>query len=135
LEKKMADLDQLKQKYGPVIATIQSFQEFGASLEAVDLNGEKLHIRATVPSKVCADRVWEVIKQCDPTYSDLFHEIGTTGGDMQPYTIKAGDTLSHVSKVFYGNPNLYMLIAKENHLADPNNVRIGTTLQVPVRQT
>jgi len=128
----MADLEQLKQKYAPVIETIQSFQEFGATLELVELVGDKIHIRGTVPSKVCAERVWAVIKSVDPTYSDLFHEIGTTGGDMQPYTIKAGDTLSHVSKVFYGTPNQYMVIAKENHLADPNNVKIGTTLQVPV---
>jgi nucleoid-associated protein YgaU len=129
----MADFEQLKQKYAPVIQTIQSFEPYGATLETVELAGEKIHIRGTVPSKVCADRVWEVIKQVDPTYSDLFHEIGTTGGEKQPYTIKSGDTLSHVSKVFYGTPNQYMLIVKENHLPDPNNVKIGTTLQVPVR--
>lgn len=83
----MADLEQLKQKYNPVISTINSFAEFGAKLEAVDLAGEQLHIRATVPSKVIANRVWDAIKQVDPSYADLKHEIGTTGGDTQPYTI------------------------------------------------
>lgn len=129
----MADLEQLKQKYAPVIETIQGFQEFGATLEAVDLDGDKLHLKGTVPSTVCANRVWDVIKSIDPTFEDLHHEIGTTGGETQPYTIKSGDTLSHVSKVFYGTPNQYMLIVKENHLPDPNNVKIGTTLQVPVK--
>jgi len=129
----MADLDQLKQKYAPVIDTIQGFTEYGATLDSVDLDGEQLHLKGTVPSTVTANRVWDVIKEVDPTFSDLHHEIATTGGDTQPYTIKSGDTLSHVSKVFYGSPNHYMLIVQENSLADPNNVPIGTTLQVPVR--
>ena len=129
----MADLEQLKQKYAPVVATVESFYPYGAHLEAVDLDGEALHIKGSVPSTVCANRVWDVIKECDPTFSDLHHEIATTGGATQPYTIQSGDTLSHVSKLFYGTPNQYMLIVKENHLPDPNNVKIGTTLQVPVR--
>ena len=129
----MADLEQLKTKYAPVIETIQSFQEYGAILDALELDGEQLHLKGTVPSEVVANRVWDVIKEVDPSYSDLHHEIATTGGSTQPYTIKSGDTLSHVSKVFYGSPNHYMLIVKENNLRDPNNVPIGTTLQVPVK--
>jgi len=132
-EKNMADLEQLKQKYAPVIETIQSFAPYGATLEAVDLDGEKLHIKGTVPSEVVANRVWDVIKEVDPTYSDVHHEIGTTGGATQAYTIKSGDTLSHVSKLFYGSANQYMLIAKANNIADPDKVQVGTTIQVPVR--
>jgi nucleoid-associated protein YgaU len=129
----MADLEQLKQKYAPVIETMQGFAEYGATLDEPELDGEQLHLKGTVPSTVIANRVWDVIKEVDPAFSDLHHEIATTGGETQPYTIKAGDTLSHVSKVFYGSPNHYMLIVKENSLPDPNNVPIGTTLQVPVR--
>ena len=55
-----------------------------------------------------------------------------TGGDTQPVTIKSGDTLSAISLLFYGNANKYPQIAKANNLADPNNVPIGTTLQLPV---
>ena len=47
-------------------------------------------------------------------------------------TIKSGDTLSAISLLFYGNANKYPQIAKANNLADPNNVPIGTTLQLPV---
>jgi nucleoid-associated protein YgaU len=128
----MADLEQLKKKYAPVIESIQRFGEYGATLEAVDLNGEKLHIKAMVPSTVVANRVWDHIKQVDPTYSDLHHEIGTSGGAEQPYTIKSGDTLSAVSKLFYGNANKYPEIAKANGIADANNVRVGTTINLPV---
>jgi nucleoid-associated protein YgaU len=128
----MADLDALKQKYAPVIDSLQKFAPYGATLEAVDLAGEQIHIKGTVPSKVVLERVWDHIKKADPTYSDLKHEIGNAGGDTQPVTIKSGDTLSAISLLFYGNANKYPQIAKANNIADPNNVPIGTTLQLPV---
>lgn len=128
----MADLNQLKQKYAAVIATIQGFTEYGATLDAVDLDGEKLHIKANVPSKVVAERVWTVIKQCDPTYSDLHHEIATTGGDEQAYTIKPGDNLSKVSKLFYGDATKYPQIAKSNGLDNPDKIQVGQQITLPV---
>jgi nucleoid-associated protein YgaU len=128
----MADLDALKQKYAPVIDTIQRFAPYGATLDNVSLDGDKLLLKGTVPSTVVANRVWDHIKKVDPTYSDLEHQIATTGGDTQPVTIKSGDTLSAISLLFYGNANKYPQIAKANNIADPNNVPIGTTLQLPV---
>jgi len=125
----MADLNALQQKYAPVIESLQKFAPYGAT---VDLDGEQLHIKGSVPSRVVLERVWDHIKKADPTYSDLHHEIANTGGDTQPVTIKSGDTLSAISLLFYGNANKYPQIAKANNLADPNNVPIGTTLQPPV---
>jgi nucleoid-associated protein YgaU len=125
----MADLNALQQKYAPVIESLQKFAPYGAT---VDLDGEQLHIKGSVPSRVVLERVWDHIKKADPTYSDLHHEIANTGGDTQPVTIKSGDTLSAISLLFYGNANKYPQIAKANNLADPNNVPIGTTLQLPV---
>jgi len=128
----MADLEQLKQKYAPVLTMMQRFEPYGATIEAVDLTGEQLHIKGSVPSTVVANRVWTEIKKCDPAFSDLHHEITTSGGQTQPYTIKAGDTLSAVSLLFYGNANKYPQICKANNIADPDNVKIGTALQLPV---
>ena len=128
----MADINALKQKYAPVIDALQRFAPYGATLDAVDLAGEQLHIRGTVPSKVVLERIWDYIKKVDPTYSDLKHEIVTTGGETQPVTIKSGDTLSAISLLFYGNANKYPQIAKANNISDPNKVPIGTTLQLPV---
>ena len=128
----MADLNALKTKYAPVITTIEKFVPYGATLDAVDLVGEQIHIKGTVPSTVVANRVWDAIKKCDPTYSDLKHEIGTSGGATQPVTIKSGDTLSAISLLFYGNANKYPQIAQANNIANPNSVPIGTTLQLPV---
>lgn len=90
----MADLEQLKQKYASVIATIQEFAPEGATLDDVSLDGDKLHLRGIVPSQVIANRVWDAIKAVDPTYADLHHEIVTSGSADQNYTVKSGDNLS-----------------------------------------
>jgi nucleoid-associated protein YgaU len=126
----MADLNQLKQKYAPVINTIQSFSADGATLEDVSLDGDKLHLKASVPSPVVANRVWDAIKKVDPTYSDLHHEVTTTG-DTQSYTIQSGDNLSKVSKHFYGDANKYEKIAQANGIADANKIRAGQTITIP----
>ena len=128
----MADLDALKQKYAPVIATLKEFSEYGATFESAELDGEKLHLKGTVPSEVVANRVWDAIKACDPTYSDLEHEIATTGGAEQTYTIKSGDNLSKVSKLFYGNPNKYLKIAEANGIDNPDLIKPGQVINVPV---
>jgi len=127
----MADLEQLKQKYSGVISTIEGFGDLGAQVQAVELDGEQLHLKATVPSKVVLNRVWDAIKKADPSFSDLKHEIENTGGDDQPYTIQSGDSLSKVSKLFYGDANKYNEIASHNGIADPNKIAAGATINVP----
>jgi LysM repeat protein len=128
----MADLEQLKQKYSGVISTIEGFSDLGATLDQVDLDGEKLHLKGSVPSKVVANRVWDEIKQADSTYADLHHEIATSGGDEQPYTIQSGDNLSHIAKRFYGAANKYTEIAKANGIENPDLIRVGQDLNLPV---
>jgi nucleoid-associated protein YgaU len=128
----MADLDQQKQKYAPVIETIESFGDLGAKVESVDLDGEKLHLKGSVPSQVVANRVWDVIKQVDPQYADLHHEIITTGDANQSYSVKSGDNLSKISNRFYGSPNHYSKIAEASNIADPNKIRVGEEITVPV---
>ncbi len=128
----MADLEQLKQKYAPVIETMQQFAPLGASVEQVSLSGDKLLLKGTVPSTVVANRVWDVIKSVDPTYSDLQHQISTTGGADQQYTVASGDNLSRISKLFYGSPNKYQKIVQANQIADPDKIKVGETLTIPV---
>ena len=127
----MADLEQLKAKYAPVLELFEKLTPYGAKLEAVDLDGEKLHLKGEVPSTVAANRVWDVIKRCDPAFPDLHHEIGTTGGAEQAVTIKHGDTLSAICLLFYGNANKYPKVAEANGV-DANNIPVGKTIQLPV---
>jgi nucleoid-associated protein YgaU len=128
----MADLEQLKQKYAGVISTIQGFSDLGAKLDQIDLDGDKLLLKASVPSTVVVNRVWDEIKKADPSYSDLHHEITTTGGAEQPYTIKSGDNLSHVGQRFYGAASKYTKIAEANGISDPDKIHAGQTINLPV---
>jgi hypothetical protein len=128
----MADLDQLKQKYSPVIQTIDNFSDLGAKVESISLDGDKLYLKASVPSQVVANRVWDVIKQVDSQYADLHHEIATTGGPNQNYSVKSGDNLSKISNRFYGSPHHYLKIAAASNIADPNKIQAGEQVTVPV---
>jgi nucleoid-associated protein YgaU len=76
--------------------------------------------------------VWDAIKKVDPQYADLHHEIGTSGGAEQEYTIKAGDNLSKISQRFYGAASKYQKIAEANGIADPDKIRVGQTIKLPV---
>ena len=131
----MADLATLQQKYAPVLEAIERFAPEGAALQNVALDGDKLYVKATVPSQVVLNFIWDQIKKVDPTYSDLHHEIANTGGETQPYTIKSGDMLSKVAQHFYGNGNLYELIVKANNISNPNSIPVGTTLEIPVHNS
>ncbi len=128
----MADLEILKQKYAPVVATIEEFSTEGAKVEDESLSGDKLHLKASVPSQVIANRVWDSIKAVDASYADLQHEIVTTGGAEQPYTIASGDNLSKISKKFYGSANHYQKIAEANGIADPDKIQVGKQIKLPV---
>jgi nucleoid-associated protein YgaU len=123
----MADLGQLKQKYQPVLNTLEME---GAQVQPLSLDAEQLVLTATVVSDASKNRVWDSIKSVDPTYADLKHNIQVVAGE-QVYTIRAGDNLSKISKYFYGNANKYLDIAKANGLADPDKIRVGQTLKIP----
>ena len=69
----MADqFEQLKLKYRSVLNFIQAQN---VQLQNLNLEGDKLLIRATAPSQDLKNRVWDQIKLVDPNYSDLIADI------------------------------------------------------------
>lgn len=127
----MADQKALEQKYAPVGQVIANFSAYGAKFDGIFMDGEKLVLKADVPSKVVLNRVWDVTKQCDPNYPDFEPRLTVTGGDDQPYEIKPGDNLSKVSNLFYGSSNHYEAIAKHNSIANPDHIQVGQKINVP----
>jgi nucleoid-associated protein YgaU len=123
----MADLDQLKQKYQPVLRTLEIE---GAQVQPLSLDGDQLVLTATVVSDASKNRVWDSIKSIDPSFADLKHNIQVLAGD-QMYIVQSGDNLSKISKYFYGNANRYLDIAKANGLADPDKIKVGQQLKIP----
>ena len=138
----MADEQQLKSKYQAVINFIK--QESGAQLQNVHMEGGKLVIRATVPSDAAKNRVWDQIKMVDPGFPDLAADITSQGqpdaqgssrnrSAGQTYTVQSGDTLSKISKQFYGDAGQYQRIFEANRdkLSDPDKVQVGQVLTIP----
>ena len=123
----MADLNQLKQKYQPVLDVLAKED---ATIQALDLQGDKLHLKVMTISEASKNRVWDAIKAVDPTFSDLAHEITVAQGD-QDYTVKPGDNLSKISRLFYGDASQYPKIVKANNLADPDKIKVGQSLRIP----
>jgi len=120
-------LDQLKQKYQPVLDTIQ---KEGAELQNLNLDGNQLYLKATAVSEASKNRIWDAIKAVDPNFTDLKHDIQFRQGS-QYYTVQAGDNLSKISKRFYGDANKYPQIVKANNLDDPDKIKVGQQLLIP----
>jgi nucleoid-associated protein YgaU len=133
--------EQLKQKYQ---AALNFMQQQQVRLQDLNMQGDKLFIRATAPSEAAKNKVWDQIKLADPIYSDLIADItveatqtagASVGGGSagRTYTVKPGDSLSKISKEFYGDANQYMRIfeANKDKLDDPNKVQAGQELVIP----
>jgi len=132
--------ESLKQKYSSVLTTIQ--QE-GIQLEHLHEENGKLMIAGKAPSTEAKNKVWDQIKQVDSAYPDVSADISVdssaaaTRADReveQTYTVEAGDTLSKISKQFYGEASLYMNIFEANRdkLTDPNKIQPGMELRIPM---
>jgi LysM repeat protein len=150
----MADdqrLEQLKQKYQ---SALNLMQQSGVRLSHVHVQDNKLFVQGEAPSDQVKNKVWDEIKRVDSSYSDLTCDLtvntslpqpaaqqaaqqagASAAGGMQTYTVQAGDSLSKISRQFYGNANEYMKIfeANRDQLSDPNQIKPGQTLKIPSR--
>ena len=123
----MADFDQLKQKYQPVVDAINNN---GGQVMNINLDGEQLYLKAEMDSEVGKDKVWDAIKAVDPTFADLKHDIEVKAGG-QMYVVQAGDSLSKIAKHFYGDAQKYERIAKANDIDNPDLIKVGQKLEIP----
>jgi LysM repeat protein len=154
-------LQQLKEKYVSVLHVIN--QE-DLQVEKMHVENNQLFIRAKAPSDQAKNRFWDAVKKVDPGYKDLHAEInvvpqaaqaksapapapthqapvtpvsGTASAapKEQTYTVVKGDTLSKISKEFYGNANAYMKIfnANRDQLNDPDKIQVGQVLKIPAK--
>jgi nucleoid-associated protein YgaU len=133
--------NELKQKYQAVLTTADQQQIQFQNLHVQD---NKLYIKAIAPSDEAKNKFWDQIKQVNPTMDDITADVdvnqslaqgAAVGGSQgsQTYTVKAGDTLSKVSKQFYSDPNQYMRIfyANRDKLSDPDKIQVGQELTIP----
>ena len=133
---------QLKAKYQSVLNFMESQK---VQLQNLNLQDNKLFFRAIAPSQDVKNKIWNQIKLVDPNYSDLTADIqapsaaaaaASAGGPSRTartYTVQAGDSLSKISKQFYGNASQYMKIfeANKDKLSDPDKIQAGMELIIP----
>ena len=135
---KQEKFNELKGKYQTVLGTIE---QQNVQLRNLHVEGDKLFIKGTAPSEEAKNRVWDQIKLVDSDYSDLTADIsvnpslGVTSpaASSETYTVQSGDTLSGISKKYYGNSNEYMRIyyANQDKLNDPDQIQVGQQLVIP----
>lgn len=123
----MPSFEDLKAKYQPVM---EVGAEVGLSLQNLNMEGDKLLLRGTVPTGYGKNALWDEIKRINPAVDDLIADINVTDGT---YTVQSGDTLSKIAKRFYGNANAYQKIfeANRDQLSDPDRIQVGQVLKLP----
>ncbi len=131
----------LKQKYNTVLNAVQQQQ---VQLQNLHVQDNKLFIKGVAPSEDAKNALWDQIKLVDQNNEqDLTAEIDVDESKAQQdsgqqqggesYTVQSGDTLSKISKQFYGDPNEFMRIyyANQDKLNDPDKIRVGQELTIP----
>ncbi|MEQ1758227.1 MAG: LysM peptidoglycan-binding domain-containing protein [Vicinamibacterales bacterium] len=100
----------------------------------------KLHFKGTVATEAEKNEIWTAIKTIPTWQKDIVADIQVTGGPAaapaaapRTYTVKAGDTLSHIAKEHLGNAGAYMKIFELNkdQLTDPDKIKPGQVLKLP----
>jgi LysM repeat protein len=107
----------------------------------------KLVMKGTVASQADKNAIWDAIKTIPTWQKDVMADIQVTGGaspaasappaaappSAKTYTVKAGDTLSHIAKEHLGSAGAYMKIFELNkdQLTDPDKIKPGQVLRLP----
>lgn len=82
----MHDLfERLKQKYQPVLDTIQNE---GAQLQSLSLDGKQLYLKAIARSEASKNRILDAIKAVDPKFADLKQDIKHTLSGFKQFVLR-----------------------------------------------
>ena len=133
----------LRQKYDHAIQVAKSVRMQGAAEE----RDGKLHFDGVVNSEDEKNQIWNAIKTSSSWQQEVVADLrvapkaaaapAPAPAQAQTYTVKAGDTLSKIAKEHLGNANAYMEIfnANRDQLSDPDKIKPGQVLKLPVATT
>ncbi len=73
------------------------------------------------------------VKGVEKVSDDLLEAPPEKKEETEFYTIKSGDTLSKIAKIYYGNANKYPVIFEANRevIKDPNLIYPGQVIRIP----
>ena len=88
-----------------------------------DVRGEVRHQAAQMPPAAKAD------------FSDVQSHVSSTADETTIYEVRAGDSLSQIARHFYANGNAWKPIfeANRDQLTDPDHIKPGQMLKIPIR--
>jgi len=139
----MASFEEQKLKYQTVLRQIEAQ---GIRILNLHQQDGRLFIKGSAPSLEAANNIWNEIKRINPKLDDIIADFPVdsslasatarpkaTNSRPQMYTVKPGDTLSKISKQFYGSASDYMRIfnANKDTLNDPDQIQVGQELKIP----
>lgn len=122
----MASFEELQSKYK---AVLDKGHDVGLNVQNVNLEGDKILIRGTVPAEHGKNVLWDVIKGIDANVSDAIIDINVQSGST--YTVVSGDTLSKIAKRFYGDAGHYNAIAQASGISNPDHIEVGQVITLP----
>lgn len=127
----------LREKHNHAIQTAKNFRMDGAAEE----RDGKLHFKGSVSSEAEKNTIWDALKTVPDWKDEVIADItvkprpgaAAPASAMTTYTVKAGDTLSKISREYLGDANAYMRIfeANKDQLTDPDKIKPGQVLKIP----
>lgn len=108
--------------------------DLGVKDVAVQIEGDKIVLSGTAPTPEAAEKAILAagnIKGVAAVESKL--AVAAAMPEPRFYTVKPGDTLSKISKQFYGDANRYQAIFEANKpmLTHPDKIYPGQALRIP----
>jgi pilus assembly protein CpaB len=74
------------------------------------------------------------IKNSNTTTNRVQTSTNKTIKRYKYYTVKTGDTLMSISRLFYKNNEDYILIKRANNISEDNNLEIGKRIRIPIKK-
>jgi nucleoid-associated protein YgaU len=102
--------------------------------QVVEQSG-KLRISGNTTYQAEANLIWDAIKTHANWRDEIIADIQPERKDIHGiHTVVSGDTLSKLAKRYLGDANAYMKIFEANQdvLKDPNLIKVGQALKIPV---
>jgi len=117
----------------------QSVLDLGEQLNIQDgdvqVKGNQLEVRGTAATQYEKDLLWDEIKRVGgENPSDIMADIKVADTSVYArHTVKSGESLSKISKNYYGDPMKYNAIfeANRNILKNPDLIHPGQELVIP----
>ncbi|MBP9954984.1 MAG: peptidoglycan-binding protein LysM [Ottowia sp.] len=129
------NIAELNQKAGDAIKTYIEKQNLGLSGLGVTFDGAtgKVTLSGNAPSEEAAEKAGLAagnVASVSDVDNNLQYPAGTAS---QFHDVVSGDTLSAISKKYYGDANKYNVIFEANKpmLSDPNKIYPGQKLRIP----